>query len=98
MPTAIEQHVDWISDCIEHMRDEGVTRIEANEDAENGWVQHVNDVAKETLYYEAKSWYVGANIPGKAPVFMPYVGGLVLYKFFCDSVVRDGYKGFELSA
>ncbi len=98
MPTAIEQHVDWISDCIEHMRDGGVTRIEAKEDAENRWVEHVNDVAKQTLYYEAKSWYVGANIPGKAPVFMPYVGGLVLYKYFCDSVARDGYQGFELSA
>jgi cation diffusion facilitator CzcD-associated flavoprotein CzcO len=96
MPTAIEHHVDWISDCIAHMRREGVTRIEAEEDAESTWVAHVNDVAKMTLYYEAKSWYVGANIPGKTQVFMPYVGGQVLYKHFCSSVAESGYKGFEL--
>jgi cation diffusion facilitator CzcD-associated flavoprotein CzcO len=98
MPVAIEQHVDWISDCIEHMDKEGVSRIEAKEEAENEWVEHVHDVAKMTLFYEAKSWYLGVNIPGKPRVFMPYVGGMPLYKQYCEESVRDGYKGFELNA
>ena len=97
MPVGIEQHVDWIADCLVHMREQGKTRIEAREDAENGWVAHVNDVADETLYKKARSWYVGANIPGKPEVFMPYVGGQVLYRHFCDDVARNEYRGFTLS-
>ena len=96
MPVAIEQHVDWISDCIEHMRAQGMTRIEAKPDAEDGWVDHVNEVASSTLYQQTDSWYVGANIPGKKRVFMPYVGGLIEYRRHCDDAARDGYDGFEL--
>lgn len=98
MPVAIEQHVDWIADCIEHMDNTGISRIEASEAAEDEWVEHVHDIAKTTLFYEAKSWYLGVNIPGKPQVFMPYVGGMPLYKQHCEESVRDGYKGFEMSA
>jgi cation diffusion facilitator CzcD-associated flavoprotein CzcO len=98
MPVAIEQHVEWISDCLEYMRDQGMMRIEAKQDAQEAWVEHVNEVAKATLFYEAKSWYLGSNIPGKTRVFMPYVGGHLVYKKRCDDVARDGYKGFELRA
>jgi len=98
MPVAIEQHVDWISDCIEYMRTHGMTRIEAKPDAEEGWVDHVNEVASHTLYKQADSWYVGANIPGKKRVFMPYVGGLIEYRKHCDEAARKGYEGFELHA
>lgn len=96
MPSAIEQHVEWISDCITSMREQGHTRIEAKAEAEEGWVAHVNDAASLTLYMKADSWYVGANIPGKTRVFMPYVGGNVEYRKFCDESANNGYAGFEL--
>jgi cyclohexanone monooxygenase len=97
MIVAIEQHMDWIADCLAAMRDAGKTRIEASEDAETKWVQHVNDVADSTLYPLANSWYVGANIPGKPRVFMPYVGGFAGYKKTCDAIAAEGYKGFEMA-
>jgi cation diffusion facilitator CzcD-associated flavoprotein CzcO len=96
MPVAIEQHVNWISDCIVHMRETGAKKIEADLDAENLWVEHVNDAAQATLFYEARSWYLGVNIPGKPRVFMPYVGGGKVYSQICDQVVQDGYEGFAL--
>jgi cation diffusion facilitator CzcD-associated flavoprotein CzcO len=96
MPVAIEQHVDWISDCIEYMRAEGLSRIEAKSDAEEAWVDHVNEAAAHTLYEKADSWYVGANIPGKKRVFMPYVAGMVEYRKRCDEAASKGYDGFEL--
>ena len=98
MPVAIEQHVDWISDCIEHMRQTGKSRIEADLDAEDQWVETVNESAKETLFYEARSWYLGVNIPGKPRVFMPFVGGGKVYAEICDEVVAKGYRGFELAS
>jgi cation diffusion facilitator CzcD-associated flavoprotein CzcO len=98
MPVAIEQHVDWISDCLEHMKENGAKRIEADLAAENAWVDHVNEAARETLFYEAKSWYLGVNIPGKPRVFMPYVGGGKLYREKCNEIAEGGYEGFRLSA
>jgi cyclohexanone monooxygenase len=96
MILACEQHVDWIADCIQHLRDRGLTLIEADQAAEDGWVQHNNEVAVRTLYPLANSWYVGANIPGKPRVFMPYVGGVTSYKKKCDEIVANGYEGFRL--
>ena len=95
MILACEQHVDWIADCIQHLRDCGLTRIEAEEDAEDAWVQHNNEVADRTLYPLANSWYVGANVPGKPRVFMPYVGGVSAYKKKCDEVAANGDEGFR---
>lgn len=98
MPTSIEQHVEWISDCIEYMKESGLQRIEATEDAENAWVAHVNEAADRTLLPLAKSsWYLGANIPGKPRVFMPYAGGLANYIRICDDVAEKGYEGFTLT-
>ena len=96
MILACEQHVDWIANCLRHLHDRGHTRIEAEEDAEDAWVQHNNEVADRTLYPLANSWYVGANIPGKPRVFMPYVGGVTAYKKKCDEVAAGGYEGFRL--
>ena len=96
MPTAIEQHVEWISDCIVSMREHGHRRIEASAEAEEAWVDHVNEVAGATLYMKADSWYLGANIPGKKRVFMPYVGGNVEYRRLCSESSQNGYAGFEL--
>jgi len=97
MPLAIEQHVEWISDCIDYMREHGLTRVEPSEDAEAKWGEHVVEVADATLFPKANSWYVGANIPGKTRVFMPYVGGFQPYAEMCDTVAAKGYEGFVLS-
>ena len=97
MILAIEQHTDWIADCLTHLREHGYKRIEARHDAQDKWVRHVNEVADSTLYPLANSWYVGANIPGKPRVFMPYVGGFASYKQTCDAVAANGYDGFVLT-
>jgi cyclohexanone monooxygenase len=97
MILAIEQHTDWIAECLQHLRTHGYRRIEADRRAQDEWVQHVNDVADSTLYPLANSWYVGANIPGKPRVFMPYVGGFSGYKQKCDAVAGNGYEGFLLT-
>ena len=96
MILACEQHVDWISDCMQYLRDHGFSRIEAEEDAEDAWVQHSAEVANRTLYPLANSWYVGANIPGKPRIFMPYVGGVAAYKKKCDEIAARGYEGFRM--
>jgi cyclohexanone monooxygenase len=92
---AIEQHVDWVMDCIAHLKANGHATIEAQTEAEDRWVEHVNQKADETLYPLANSWYVGANIPGKPRVFMPYVGGFANYDRICTDVAADGYRGFS---
>ncbi len=97
MIASIEQHVDWIAGCLAHLRSHGLERIEPTVQAESDWVSHVNAVADSTLYPLANSWYVGANIPGKPRVFMPYVGGFDKYKLRCDAVAANGYEGFTLS-
>jgi cyclohexanone monooxygenase len=94
---SIEQHVDWISDLLTTASGRQVRRIEANRDAEEKWVAHVNEVGDGTLYPKANSWYVGANIPGKPRVFMPYVAGVGAYRKICDEVAAKGYEGCTLS-
>jgi len=97
MILSCEQHVDWIADCLQHLRDSGLHRIEPEKAAEDAWVQHTNEVADGTLYPLANSWYVGANILGKPRVFMPYVGGVTAYRKKCDEVAAKGYEGFTLA-
>jgi len=98
MILAIEQHMDFIAGCLQHMQQHQQRRVEADAAAERDWVRHVNEVADSTLYPLANSWYVGANIPGKPRVFMPYVGGVHNYKKRCDQVAANNYEGFRLSA
>ena len=97
MVVSIEQHVDWIADCISFLRAKGIGAIEATVESEDAWVDHVNELANGTLFPTANSWYVGANVPGKPRVFMPYVGGLPIYRATCDEVTADGYRGFSLT-
>ena len=98
MPVAIEQHADWITDCIRHLNDRGLECIEARADAMEKWVEEVNEAAHKTVLPLAKhSWYLGANIPGKPRVFMPYAGGMVRYRQLCADVAARGYEGFMLS-
>ena len=98
MILAIEQHTDWIADCLHHMRSNNLTLIEPDRSAQDNWVQHVNEVADSTLYPLANSWYVGANIPGKPRVFMPYVGGFAGYRKRCNAVAANSYDGFRLTS
>jgi cation diffusion facilitator CzcD-associated flavoprotein CzcO len=98
MVVSIEQHVEWIADCIAALRDRGVDRIEATPAAQEAWMEHVAEVAGRTLFPRAASWYVGANVPGKPRVFMPYVGGVGPYRERCAQVAANGYEGFTLGA
>jgi cyclohexanone monooxygenase len=96
MILSIEQHVDFITGALSNLLQQEQDRIEALPAAEDDWVAHNNEVAHATLYPKANSWYMGANIPGKARIFMPYVGGVHAYKQRCDEIVAAGYRGFEL--
>jgi cyclohexanone monooxygenase len=95
MAVNIEQHVEWIADCLIHMREKGVERIDADVGAELEWVKHVADTANATVYPRAASWYMGANIPGKPRVFLPYIGGVGKYREIATEVANDGYRGFR---
>jgi len=97
MLPSIEQHVEWIADAIGHLRARGLGRIEATGEAEQRWVAHVNEVANGTLFPSCNSWYIGANVPGKPRVFMPYIG-VPPYVQKCNEVAANGYEGFALSA
>lgn len=94
MIISIEQHVEWITDVIKHMLTQGVLTMEASIEAEDGWGQHVMEVGDATLHPQANSWYLGANIPGKPRVFMPYIGGVGNYRIICDQIAANDYEGF----
>ena len=98
MMLSIEQHVDWIADCLEYLGDRQIGTVEATQDAEDSWVAHVNEVASTTLYPLANSWYMGANVPGKPRVFTPYIGGVPVYREKIEEVAANGYDGCILSA
>jgi cyclohexanone monooxygenase len=97
MVVSIEQHVEWITGCVEHLRSNGLATIQASESAQDAWVDHVREVANTTLYPRAASWYMGANIPGKPRIFMPYIGGVGAYRKKCEEIAADGYRGFMLT-
>lgn len=97
MVSAIEQHVEWINDHINHLEERGLSRSEASAEAEDGWVAQVNAIAEMTLFNTANSWYLGANVPGKPRIFMPYAGGFGAYRETCDAVAAEDYRGFVLS-
>jgi len=96
MIQAIEQHVDWMVDCIAHMRDIGAATIEPIETYEDEWIEHVNEVSKVSLRSTCSSWYVGGNIPGRPRVFMPYIGGFPIYVQKCNEVMTNSFEGFAL--
>jgi acetyl esterase/lipase len=97
MAVSIEQHVDWVTDCLTSMRDGGFETIEPTDTAEAGWDQHVRDCAAISLHPTADSWYMGANVPGKPRVFLPYIGGVDAYRQACDDVAAQGYLGLRLA-
>ncbi|OMC32544.1 cyclohexanone monooxygenase [Mycobacterium sp. GA-1841] len=97
MLTSIEYHVEWIAAALVHLREHGCGRMEADPEAEDTWVDITNDTADLTLLPQAASWYMGANVPGKRRVFLPFVAGVGVYKQICDGVVVAGYHGFEIA-
>jgi len=97
MMVSIEQHVDWIAEAMTYLRDHGLTTIEATPEAQEAWVAHSNELAEETLYPMANSWYMGANVPGKPRVFLPYIGGCGVYRDRCNEVAANDYEGFKLA-
>jgi cyclohexanone monooxygenase len=96
MPVSIEQHVEWIRDCLRFLDRCGAETIEAVPEAEDAWTEHVSQVAAKTLYPRAASWYMGANIAGKARTFLPYIGGVANYRKICDDVASSEYRGFRV--
>ena len=98
MLPSIEQHANFIADCIAYMGERQLATIEPSEEAQEAWVEHVNQVAEPTLFPSTNSWYVGANIPGKTRVFMPYIGGFPVYVEKCKEVAAKGYEGFSMQA
>lgn len=97
MPVSIEQHVEFISRIIGDMRDRGDETIEPTQEAEDGWVQHNQELAEATLFPKADTWYMGANIPGKPRVFMPNLDMVGPYRAKCDQIAARGYEGFAFT-
>lgn len=97
MMVSIEQHVEWVSDCINYLRENGTGIIEANVDAENNWSKNCREIAEPTLFTKTDSWYMGANIEGKARGFQIFLGGVGPYRQICDEVATKGYEGFTLT-
>ncbi|MPZ62036.1 MAG: NAD(P)-binding protein [Propionibacteriales bacterium] len=96
MVRTAEQQVDWLAGLLRHVVDQGATLVEADVAAQDAWVRHVNDAAEGTIHLRANNWYLGANVPGKPRVFMPYAGGLDVYRRECDEIAADGYRGFAV--
>jgi len=96
MLVSIEQHVDWVADCIAWMNENGKTAIEPSDEAEKEWAEHTAQLAGMTLFPKADSWYMGANVPGKPRMFLAYVGGVGAYRLICDQIAATGYHGFDV--
>ena len=97
IPRCIEQNVEWVTECIKYMSDNGFSKIETEKKAEEEWTQHVYEVAEPSLLMKTDSWFVGANIPGKKRNFLMYAGGSPTYRAKCEEIVENGYEGFKLS-
>ncbi|MEL0113844.1 MAG: cyclohexanone monooxygenase, partial [Rickettsiales bacterium] len=98
MIISIEQHVDFVTYSLVYMREHGLEIMEPERSAEDDWVDHVQEVANKTLFPRANSWYMGANIPGKPRLFMPYIGGVGRYRRICEEIVEEDYRGFRFEA
>jgi cation diffusion facilitator CzcD-associated flavoprotein CzcO len=97
--TALEQHVEWIGDCVAYLRDNGYRAIEALPDAQREWIEHTTSLVEPTVLVDpsCNSWYNGGNVPGKKRMYMGYTAGIPNYRRRCDEIAADGYTGFKLS-
>jgi cation diffusion facilitator CzcD-associated flavoprotein CzcO len=96
---ALEQHVEWISDCIEYLRANGIRTIEALVTAQQEWIDHATSLVASTVlvHPSCNSWYNGGNVPGKKRMYMGYTGGIPEYRRRCDEIAAGGYTGFKLA-
>jgi cation diffusion facilitator CzcD-associated flavoprotein CzcO len=96
---ALEQHVDWICDCITHLRANGIRTIEALSTAQQEWIDHATSLVAPTVlvHPSCNSWYNGGNVPGKKRMYMGYTGGIPEYRRRCDEIAAAGYTGFKLA-
>jgi cation diffusion facilitator CzcD-associated flavoprotein CzcO len=100
IPRCIEQNVDWVTDLVRHMRDNGFSRIAPTAEAEAAWTAHVLELAQKMLFMKVDSWFMGinSNVPGKDKrTFLLYSGGAPAYREKCDEVAAKGYEGFVLA-
>ena len=97
MPTCLQQQVDWITDCIRHMRSKGLNVIEPTKQLEDHWVDHHDQIAEATLVTKTDSWYMGSNVKGKPRRLLSYIGGVGDYRKRCDEISANGYQGFALA-
>jgi cation diffusion facilitator CzcD-associated flavoprotein CzcO len=93
---SIEQHVALVATLLCHLREQGLTSIEPTDAAEQAWAEHHRALGDASLYPRANSWYMGANVPGKPRVLLPYVGGVGRYRKICERVVANGFEGFAM--
>jgi cyclohexanone monooxygenase len=96
MVASIEQHVEWIAECLTYLRENGYRSLEATSESQREWVEHAASLASGTIRTACNSWYLGSNVPGKLRVFMPYIGGLSQYREKCDAIAQAGYEGFVI--
>ena len=96
---ALEQHIEWIGDCIAYLRDNGYRTIEALPDAQHEWIEHTTALVAPTVLVDpsCNSWYNGGNVPGKKRMYMGYTAGIPEYRRRCDEIAGAGYTGFKLA-
>jgi cation diffusion facilitator CzcD-associated flavoprotein CzcO len=96
MPRCAEQNVEWVTECVRYLTENGIERIEPKPDAEQAWTDHVNEIVQNTLLPTVDSWFMGTNVEGKKKNFLMYTGGSPAYRAKCDEVAAQGYEGFDL--
>jgi cation diffusion facilitator CzcD-associated flavoprotein CzcO len=96
---ALEQHVEWIGDCIAYLRAGNYRTIEALPDAQREWIEHTTSLVAPTVLVHptCNSWYNGGNVPGKKRMYMGYTAGIPEYRRRCDEIAAAGYTGFKLA-
>ncbi len=96
---AMEQHIEWIAECIGYLREHGHRSIDAQPDAQREWIEHATALVAPTVlvHPSCNSWYNGANVPGKKRMYMGYTAGIPEYRRRCDEIAANGYQGFTLA-
>jgi cation diffusion facilitator CzcD-associated flavoprotein CzcO len=95
-PVCAEFVCEWIADCISYVREKGFASIAPTPQAEEAWVVHANELASHTLLSDAKSWFMGSNIPGKKRALLLYANTAPAYRAKCTEAAAKGYEGFVL--
>jgi acetone monooxygenase len=97
MTTCLQHQVDWITDCIQYLRQRGLREIEPTQQLQNHWVDYHDTIANATLIAHTDSWYTGSNVPGKQRRMLSFAGGVDVYHHQCEELALTGYPGFRLT-